>query len=160
MVFSDLEKFRAALIEQNGRIIAFDLGTKRIGIAICDDSRQIATPKGIFLRLGKKQDFQKLSSLILESKVVALVIGMPTNLDGSKTAMTDFVLRFTKNFVEFWQKNQLPFLPIMLWDERLSSFEARNKLSEVKNNKRKFYDDIAANIILEHFLHDLQNSEN
>lgn len=176
MIFSDIDNFQAALAKKNsqktGRIIAFDLGTKKIGVAICDESRSISTPKTILVRskskngdiYGNETDFLAIKNLVLETNSVAILFGLPLKLDGSPTLITNFVLDFAEKFADFWQKtykNQpnkfSDFLPIMLWDERLSSFEARNRLSEISNNKRKQYDDIAATLILEHFLHDLRN---
>lgn len=156
-ILQKIEEFKSLLGSEIGRILSLDLGTKKIGVAICDETRSIITPKLVLKRQGNQKDFEKIAEIILDSKVKGLVMGMPTNLDDSPTGMTYFVLRFSENFVKFCQEFTKIEIPIMLWDERLSSFEARNKLSEVPNHKHRNCDDIAATIILEHFLNDLRN---
>ena len=155
-IYNELEAFKKAIENKSGRILSLDLGTKKIGLAICDDTYSIITPKLVLRRQNNQTDFKKITSIIEESQVIALVIGFPINLDGSECPMTHFVERFVDNFKNFWQGMQKNELPTILWDERLSSFEARNKMAEIPM-KKKFNDDIAAAVILEHFLNDLRN---
>lgn len=155
-IFFEITDFKKFLDSESGRILALDIGTKRIGVAICDETRSIMTPKLILNRQNNQKDFEKIAKIIFDSKVIGLVVGLPFNLDGSSTQMTEFVLRFADNFVKFWQNSHKNKMPLILWDERLSSFEARDLISKIPK-KKKFYDDIAANVILEHLLNDLRN---
>jgi putative Holliday junction resolvase len=151
MIFNNTTQVNQA--GDKGRIIGIDVGTKRIGIAICDSSRFIATPKMVLNRLSNAQDFAKIAQLIKENEIVAIVVGFPTHMDGSDDEMTEFVRRFAKNLDEFLENK----FPIFLFEERLTSFEARQiNASALSRKKNKFVDDIAASLILQHFLDDLQ----
>ncbi len=142
------------ILPKNGSLLAIDVGTKRLGIAKSDETRFIATPKLIINRQGNLKDFTKIAELIEEYKTVAIVIGYPINMDGKNIEMTEFAQNFAENLDKFLDDK----FPIFLFEERLSSFEARNfgysKIS--RKHKNKFIDDIAASVILQHFLDDLR----
>jgi putative Holliday junction resolvase len=132
-----------------GRLMALDLGTKRIGVALSDESRLIASPKLILNRKSNERDFSEIKKFIEDNKVVGVVIGLPLQMDGSSQPMTEFAHNFAENLDEFLEKK----LPIFLFEERLTSFEARSfNNSPLSRKKNKFYDDIAASVILQHFL--------
>jgi len=154
MIFNISDQLNQAL-PAKGRLMALDVGTKRIGVALCDESRFLATPKLIINRLSNQQDFEKIVKFIIENQVVAVVVGRPLNMDGSAIPMTKFCERFAQNLDIFLEKK----LPIFLFEERLSSFEAREikALGGTSRKKNKFIDDIAASVILQHFL-DTANS--
>lgn len=139
-------------LASQGKLIALDLGTKRIGIASCDETQTLCKPELILKRKSNLEDFNKIAEFIKESRAKALVIGFPTHMDGTEIAMTEFTRKFSQNFDEYLtQKNQE--LPIFLYDERLSSFEAEQISKEIpKRKKQKHFDDIAATMILESFL--------
>jgi putative Holliday junction resolvase len=148
MIFSDFDQSNQAL-PKKGRILALDVGTKRIGFALSDETQFIATPKFILNRQSNQKDFVKIAEFIDQNNVAAIVIGCPINMDESPIAMTEFVQKFTKNLNEFLQDK----LPIFLFEERLTSFEARDiRASRLSTKKIKFIDDIAASFILQHFL--------
>jgi putative Holliday junction resolvase len=152
MIFNISDQLNQAL-PAKGRLMALDVGTKRIGVALCDESRFLATPKLIINRLSNQQDFEKIAKFIAENQVVAVIIGRPLNMDGSAIPMTEFCERFAQNFDTFLGEK----FPIFLFEERLSSFEAReiNASGGISRKKDKFIDDIAASIILQHFLDDI-----
>jgi putative Holliday junction resolvase len=154
MIFNISDQLNQAL-PAKGRLMALDVGTKRIGVALCDESRFLATPKLIINRLSNQQDFEKITKFITENQVAAVVVGRPLNMDGSAIPMTEFCERFAQNLDIFLEKK----LPIFLFEERLSSFEAREikSLGGTSRKKNKFIDDIAASVILQHFL-DTANS--
>ena len=149
MIFNISDQLNQAL-PAKGRLMALDVGTKRIGIALSDESQFLATPKLIINRLSNQQDFEKIAKFITENQVVAVIVGRPLNMDGSAITMTEFCERFTQNLDIFLEKK----FPIFLFEERLSSFEAReiNASGGISRKKDKFIDDIAASIILQHFL--------
>ena len=137
--------------------MALDVGTKRIGIAISDASRLIANPKLIINRQSNQKDFEKIRDFISENQIVGIVVGLPVNMDESIIPMTEFVEKFTKNLDEFLAEK----FPIVFFDERLTSFEARSiHASKLSRKKNKFVDDIAASVILQHLLDDLAQSQN
>ncbi len=151
MIFTDKNQLNQAL-PNSGRIMALDIGSKRIGIALSDESRYIATPKLILNRQSNEKDFAKIREFIEQNNVVATLIGLPLNMDESESEMSKFVRKFSDNLNLFLENK----MPILLFDERLSSFEARQIASSPLSRKKEFYDDIAASVILEDFLQSLK----
>ena len=130
---------------KNGRLMALDVGTKRIGIATCDATRLIATPRAILNRHSNISDLAKIKEFAEENEVVGIVIGFP--IDYADTC------KIIKKFAENLEKILEEKIPITLFDESLSSFAAKEiHASPLSRKKNKFVDDIAAAIILEHFL--------
>jgi len=130
---------------KNGRLMALDVGTKRIGIATCDATRLIATPRLILTRYNGLIDLTKIKEFVEENEVIGIVIGLP--IDYAETCK--IIRNFAENLEKFLEKK----IPITLFDESLSSFEAKEiHASPLSRKKNKFVDDIAAAIILEHFL--------
>ena len=130
---------------KNGRLMALDVGTKRIGIATCDATRLIATPRAILNRHSNISDLAKIKEFAEENEVVGIVIGLPIGYVET--------CKIIKNFAENLEKILEKKIPIILFDESLSSFEAKEiHASPLSRKKNKFVDDIAAAIILEHFL--------
>ena len=149
------------ILPTKGRILALDVGTKKIGVAICDDTQTIATPKLIIKRQSNLKDFATLLSIIQENPVIAIIFGFPIKMDGSENLMSDFVMNFVKNFEIFLKDLLVKNIVLVVFDERLSSFKARDFMNKTtKKSEKKDYDDISASLILEHFLNDLRQSEN
>ncbi len=146
-IFSSKQELNQVL-PKLGRIMALDIGTKRIGIAICDETRFIATPKLVINRQSNLKDFAAINNFMTENQIVAIVIGLPINMDGTQSDMSKFVTNFSQNFDNFLNQK----FPILLFDERLTSFEARQIASSSLSRKKEFCDDIAASLILEGFL--------
>lgn len=137
------------ILPDRGRLIALDVGRKRIGLASCDDTRLITTPRAILTRQSNQKDFARIKNFFEEYKAVAIVVGLPLNMDGSDSIMSQFVEKFSENLDLALDGK----IPIFLADERLTSFEAREILStSFSNKKNKFCDDIAAQVILSSFL--------
>jgi len=156
MIFNNLNQLNQDL-PAKGRFLGIDVGTKRIGLAISDSDQFIATPKLIINRQGNERDLAKIAEFIVEYSIVAIVVGHPLNMDESRIEMTDFSEKFAFALDEFLPKK----LPIFLFEERLTSFEARSiNNSGLWRKKTKFVDDIAASLILQHFLDDLAQSRN
>ena len=113
MIGSDLATFAAAL-PMRGRLAGLDVGTKTIGIAICDAMWTIASPAETIRRAKFSIDRALLRELVAKQQVKGLVIGLPLNLDGSDSPRTQSVRAFARNLIEF-------ALPTLLWDERWST---------------------------------------
>ena len=88
-------------LNQAGRLMALDLGTKRIGVAISDESQLIANPKLILNRQSNEKDFVKIRQFISENKILGIVIGLPLQMDGSRQEMTEFAENFALKLDEF-----------------------------------------------------------
>lgn len=132
------------IFQAKGRFLALDVGSKRIGLAISDDSKTIATPKLVIERQSNVKDFTKIKNIIDENQVIALIIGVPNHQ--SDNQMSEFVKKFSTNLDEFLSNK----LPTFFVDETLTSFEARRFSKSSKNSK--FCDDIAASLILQDFI--------
>lgn len=136
------------------RYLAIDYGTKRTGLAICDVAETIASPlKTIH---GQKGLIRQIVEIIETENVEAVVLGLPLNMDGSDSEQTRLVLKFSMQL-----KGVLP-VPVFLQDERLSSFEAQEKLSQAdlsKGKMRERLDAVAAAEILKAFLDGKRSSD-
>ena len=136
------------------RLIGLDLGSKRIGISICDEKQLIATPFKTINRSTAKELIDELKLIIKENDIKGIVIGNPLNMDGSLGSSAQSV-KDTSNNIE---KNI--DLPICLWDERLSSVAAFNLSSQLDINvtkREKKIDENAAAFILQGALDFLNN---
>lgn len=146
MIYNDLEQLKQAL-PSKGRMIGLDVGTKTIGVAICDDTWFIASPKLTIGRKGEKTDFPLIQKIIEENKIAAIVIGLPLNMDGSESDMSKFVIKFSENLDKFLNNSKIVF-----FDERLSSFEAKEMMHQAQTKKHRrdqVIDQIAASVILQ-----------
>lgn len=154
MIYDNLTRLNQDLLKE-GRIMALDVGTKTIGVAISDLSRTISTPKLTIKRKSNKADFLILEKIIKENSIQAIVIGLPLNMDDSESAMSKFVRKFTDSFDQFLQNQKIIFA-----DERLSTFVADEFISEfkMKKDRSKSVDQIAASMILQVVLSELRKN--
>jgi putative Holliday junction resolvase len=113
MIGTDLASFAAALPE-GGRLAGLDVGTKTIGVALCDSMWTIASPAETIRRTKFSVDRALLREIVARQSVKGLVIGLPLNLDGSDSPRTQSVRAFARNVADL-------DLPILLWDERWST---------------------------------------
>lgn len=152
MIYNNIIELKHDLPDE-GRIMALDVGTKTIGVAISDLSRTISTPKLTIKRKSNKSDFLILEKIIKENSIQAIVIGMPLNMDNSESAMSTFTRRFSENLDQFLQIQKIIFA-----DERLSTFAADEFISEfkMKKDRSKSVDQIAASIVLQAVLDELK----
>lgn len=132
-----------------GRIVALDLGTKRIGVAVCD--RLQITVRGVCVieRKSWKKVLKQVAAFLAEFDAAALVLGLPYNTDGSESAMSQEARRLAKNFSLSLD------VPVFLQDERVTTYEARGRLWKLGLNERQMrerLDGEAAAIILSDFL--------
>ena len=135
-----------------GRVLGIDYGDSRIGLAMSDPIKIIASPFKTILNEGNEKCLQVFQSLIKEKDVEAIVVGLPMGLKGQETAQT-------KKVREFADLLYALKLPIHLEDERLSSVSAEKSMIQqnIKTGHNKgLIDQRAAAIILQQFL-DKQN---
>jgi putative Holliday junction resolvase len=136
-------------VPETGRIVAVDPGTKRIGVAICDESRIAIRPLPVIQRASWKKLLQQVQDVLAEYDAVALVVGLPYNFDGTEGEMTiearDMARKFALSLV----------IPVYLQDERASTYEARGRLWKAgldQSQVRKVLDSEAATVILGDFI--------
>ena len=113
MITTSPAEFRDALPE-GGRLLGLDVGTKTIGLALCDADWTIATPARLIERGKFARDLETLRALVRNERVTGLVLGLPLNLDGSDSPRTQSLRAFARNLEPLG-------LPILLWDERWST---------------------------------------
>ena len=148
-----LEEFKKKHIDKC-RLIGLDLGSKRIGVSICDDKQLIATPLKTINRNSLKDLVDELRLIINENDIKGIIIGNPLNMDGSSGRSAQSVKDTTENI----EKNL--DIPICLWDERLSTVGAFNLSSQLDINvskREKKIDENAAAFILQGALDFLNN---
>ena len=136
------------------RLIGLDLGSKRIGVSICDDKQLIATPLKTINRNSLKELVDELKLIINENNIKGIIVGNPLNMDGSSGRSAQSVKDTTENI----EKNL--DIPICLWDERLSTVGAFNLSSQLDINvskREKKIDENAAAFILQGALDFLNN---
>jgi putative holliday junction resolvase len=104
----------AAAVRNGGKLAGFDVGTKTIGLAICDAGWHFAGPVETIRRSKFTQDLNTLRIFVEREKIVGLVVGLPLNMDGSDSPRTQSVRAFARNLAPL-------DLPILLWDERWST---------------------------------------
>ena len=141
-------------INKNSRLIGLDMGSKRVGVSICDDKRLIATPFKTLNVVKFSNMIADLKSIVLENNIGAIIVGNPINMDGSIGSSSQSV----KDKVSIISKEIN--LPIVLWDERLSTVAAFNLSSELDVNvskKSRNIDKNAATFILQGAIDYLNN---
>lgn len=142
--FSDISR-----VPLTGRILALDPGTKRVGVAVCDELRVTCRALPIGERTSWKKLLHRVKELLAELDAGALVIGLPYNFDGTESDMTAEARDMARKFSLSLD------IPVLLQDERATTWEARGRLwSEGKDKKeaRAYTDSTAAAIILGDFL--------
>ena len=136
------------------RLIGLDLGSKRIGIAICDEKQSIAVPHKTLERTTTNNLIDELRIIINENNVKAIVIGHPINMDGTFGKSSHSVKSVATNISKSIN------IPVCLWDERLSTVGAFNLSSELDVNiskRLKKIDENAAAFILQGAIDYLNN---
>ena len=136
------------------RFIGLDLGSKRIGVSICDEKQSIATPFKTINKTNTNELINQLNVIIKENNIGGIIIGNPVNMDGSlgrsAQSVNDVALNISKSID----------LPVILWDERLSTVGAFNISSflDINVSKRvKTIDQNAAAFILQGAIDFLNN---
>lgn len=131
------------------RILALDIGKKRIGVSISDGLGIAAHGLATIENSGTESIIKKVVSIVEEEGVSEIVLGLPKNMDGSIGKMAQYVISFKDNLMGHLN------IPIILWDERLTSYYAENLMIEadVSHRKRKEkIDKLSAIIILQDYM--------
>ena len=148
-----LEEFKKKQLDKC-RLIGLDLGSKRIGVSICDEKQLIATPFKTIKRSTAKEVINELRTIIEENDIKGIIIGNPLNMDGTSGSSAQSVKDTSENIEKSIN------LPVCLWDERLSTVGAFNLSSQLDINISKREKDIdknAAAFILQGALDYLNN---
>lgn len=136
------------------RILGLDIGTKTIGIALSDPFGWTAQGLEVIRRKRPEIDMERLVQLVSEHGVETIVAGLPKNMDGSLGPKAAEVLEFIK------QLEAMVTIPIITWDERLSTVAAERTLLEAdvsRGKRKKVIDKMAAVFILQGYLDGIEN---
>ncbi len=138
MITESVPEFRAAL-PSGGRLAGLDVGSKTIGVALCDAQWTFATAAETIKRSKFSKDLARLTAIIEEQQIAGLVIGLPKSLDGRDSPQTQSTRAFAQNCAAVG-------LPILLWDERWSTQAVERSMiaADVSRSKRAARVDAAA----------------
>ncbi|MEI8321270.1 MAG: Holliday junction resolvase RuvX [Alphaproteobacteria bacterium] len=145
----------ASVLKPGQRLLGLDYGDKFIGISLSDTRCKIATPHSTLKRKDLKTDLNALVEMVESYNAAALIIGMPFNMNGSEGERCKLTRKFVQKFLSFYD------MPLILWDERLSTKAAMDILisGDMSFQKRdKAVDKIAAAYILQGVLDYLEHS--
>ncbi len=120
-----------ARLSPGARLAGLDLGTKTIGVALSDPRLQIATPFQTIRRTKFGKDAEALLTLCAKENVGGLVLGLPVNMNGTEGPRAQATRAFLRNLAP------LTALPVVLWDERLSTVGAERALLEADMSRKK-----------------------
>ena len=135
------------------RLLALDVGDVRIGVALSDETRTLASGLATLRSLGPRRDAQRIAALVDEHAVGELVVGLPLRLDGTRGPQAEKVMAFVERL------RRVLRVPVLTRDERLTSVEAAARLAEagVRGRARKArLDQAAACLILQELLDERQ----
>ena len=126
----DIEDFKKSIGEKS-RLLGIDPGKKRVGIAISDENKLVSTPLKTIIKKNNTNVISDILEIIKENNIKGIVVGNPINMDGSKGSSSQSAKDFAKNL-----SNNIS-IPIVMWDERLSSQGAFNLSSILDINTSK-----------------------
>ena len=119
------------LLDNKSRLLGIDMGSKRVGISICDENRKIATPYKTVYYSGIKNFTSILKEIILENNIKGITFGLPLNMDGTEGPSAQSV----KDKIHLISKELN--IHVTVWDERLSTVASFNLSSQLDVNVSK-----------------------
>lgn len=136
-----------------GRLLGIDHGVKRIGLAVSDPTGLVARELRVYQRRTRAEDFVLIANVAHEQHVAGLVIGLPSNLDlpDGVESQAETVRRWAGELAETVS------LPIVLWDEQMSSADAKELARQKRRRWDEPIDDLAARLILQSYLDALRD---
>ena len=131
-----------------GRLLGLDVGDKRVGVAVCDETQTLARPLITLKRASKKEDFARLAAVCREHAIEQVIVGLPKTLRGEEGPQARRVRRYAAELQAALN------LPIEFWDERFSTVEARDLITAAGRtlSSKGEIDAIAASVILQDYL--------
>jgi putative Holliday junction resolvase len=129
-----------------GRVIALDVGERRIGVAVSDPTGTLATPHTVIHRRSKAEDFETVARLVIELEAERVVVGLPLSLNGEVGPQARRVSRYAHALAQRLD------VPMELHDERYSTVTADALLTERGRKRRVPIDAAAAAVILQDYL--------
>lgn len=140
---------------RSSKLLALDVGLARIGVATCDPLWLTVRPLIVIQRASRREDFARLAELVRQEEVSAVLCGLPLNMDGSEGPQAQMVRKWALRLAQALRVLLGHPLPILFWDERLSTYEAQTHLPAARSGMGE--DALAAAVILQSYL-DAQRS--
>lgn len=131
------------------RILALDVGTKRIGVAMSDELLMTAQGRETIYRKDTKADMGVIAKLVADNSVSEVVVGLPLNMDGSHGPKAKETIVFVEDL------SKIVTVPVKTWDERLTTVQVERVMLEAdasRAKRRKNADKLAAQVILQSYL--------
>lgn len=138
------------------RVLGLDVGERRVGVAVSDPLGLWARPLTVITRRSKQEDYRAIARLVREHQVSRVVVGHPLSMDGQAGPQALRVERYAAGLAECLD------IPVVLWDERLSTAEAERLLRESGETSREYrgrIDAVAAAVILQSYLDAVEERE-
>ena len=118
-------------LDNKSRLLGIDMGSKRIGVSICDENRKIATPYETIQFTNLNNLISRVKEIIIENNIKGIIVGLPLKMDGTEGPSAQSV----KDKIKLIGKEII--IPIVLWDERLSTVGSFNISSQLDINVSK-----------------------
>jgi putative Holliday junction resolvase len=129
--------------------VGIDLGDVRIGVAVSDELGIVASPHSVITSAGWNRDVARISEIVDEVGAGEVIVGLPVNMDGTRGPRAQKATDFAQRLKEALD------VPVLLWDERLSTAQANRALLEAdlsRRRRREVVDKAAASLILQNYL--------
>ena len=134
----------------SGKVLALDVGLARIGVAVSDPLGLAARPLLVLERRARNEDFAVLARLVNEQEIVAVLCGLPLNMDGSESTQSATTRKWALRLAQALRAILGRPVPLIYWDERLSSYAARELIVEGRLTDGE--DAVAAAVFLQSYL--------
>ena len=131
-----------------GRLLGVDHGLKRLGLAVCDASWLVARELAIIPRRSRAEDFDRIRHIVAQQQAAAIIVGVPTNYEAhpGQQDQAATVRKWAARLAE------ATALPVLLWDEQLSTSDARDLARQQRRKPGAPVDDLAARVILQSYI--------
>ncbi|HRJ44214.1 MAG: Holliday junction resolvase RuvX [Caldilineaceae bacterium] len=135
------------------KLIALDVGLARIGVATCDPLGITVRPLAVIQRRSRQEDFDRLVAIVAAEEAEAVVCGLPLSMDGSESEQTKMTRTWALRLARTLRTARKEPLPVIFWDERLSSFAAQEMMADDPKRAQAIGEDAyAAAVILRSYL--------
>lgn len=134
------------------RFLALDVGDRRVGVALSDETALLASPLTTIERVGPKKDLRAVAELVAKHEVGEVVVGLPKKLDGTLGPQAEKTLDFAEALRRSLQNRKVP---VVTWDERFTTVIAERALLEAdmsRRDRREVVDKVSAAVLLQGFL--------
>jgi putative Holliday junction resolvase len=137
-----------------GKLLALDVGLARIGVAVCDGLQLTVRPLAVVERRSRNEDFDRLAGLVTKEMAAAIICGLPLNMDGSEGPQAQTTRKWAMRLAQALRVLLGRSLPLVFWDERLTTFAAQELLaaSQALQKQEKTDDAVAAAVLLRSYL--------